>query len=121
MDDRTPVLIGAGQITQRDVDPALALEPVDLMRESARRAADDARLPEAALARLDSVSVVNILSWSYANAPRLLAESIGAQPNEEIYTTVGGNSPQMLVNDTAARIADGNVGLALQAGAEAIH
>jgi len=121
MDECTPILIGAGQITQRDVDPGAALEPVDLMRESARRAAADAGLPEAALARLDSVSVVNILSWSYANAPRLLAERIGAQPNEEIYTTVGGNSPQMLVNDTAARIADGSVGFAILAGVEAMH
>ena len=121
MDDRTPILIGAGQITQRDVDPAAALEPVELMRASAQRAAEDAGLGAAALARLDSVSVVNILSWPYANAPRLLAERLAARPREEIYTTVGGNSPQMLVNDTAARIADGKVGFALLAGAEAMH
>lgn len=121
MDDRTPILIGGGQITERDVDPATALEPVALMREAALRAADDARLPRAALARLDTVAVVNVLSWQYPNAPRLLAEQLGAAPRDEIYTTIGGNSPQMLVDDTARRIAAGEVGLALIAGAEAMH
>lgn len=121
MNDATPVLIGAGQITQRDVAPEAAREPIELMREAARRAADDARLPASVLAELDSVSVVNLLSWPYANAPRLLAERLGATPREEIYTTVGGNTPQWLVNETAARIAQGRVGMALLAGAEAMH
>ena len=121
MDDRTPILIGGGQITQRDVEPAAALEPAALMREAALRAAQDAGLPAGALARLDSVSVVNILCWAYPNPPRLLGAMVGATPREEIYTVVGGNSPQMLVDATAARIADGSVGFALLAGAEAMR
>jgi len=121
MDDRTPILIGGGQITQRDVDPAAALEPAALMREAALRAAEDAGLGAGALARLDAVSVVNILSWPYPNAPRLLGAMLGATPREEVYTAVGGNSPQMLVDRTAARIARGEVGLALIAGAEAMR
>jgi acetyl-CoA C-acetyltransferase len=121
MDERTPILIGAGQITQRDVDPAAALEPVGLMIESARRAAEDAHLDAAALARLDVVAVVNILSWTYSSAPALLAGALGAKPRDLLYSTVGGNTPQWLVNETAARIAAGEVELALLAGAEAMH
>lgn len=121
MDERTPILIGAGQITQRDAEPGAALEPVALMHEAARRAAADARLREATLADLDTVAVVNLLSWTYGNAPRLLAERVGARARDEIYTTIGGNSPQMLVDHVATRIAAGEAGFALLAGAEAMH
>lgn len=121
MNDRTPILIGAGQITQRDVAPEAVQEPVALMRDAARAAASDARLTDAVLARVDVVAVVNLLSWTYANAPRRLAGLLDAHPRDEIYTTIGGNSPQSLVNATAARIARGEVGLALLAGAEVMN
>ena len=120
-DDRTPILIGAGQLTQREVDPAAAKEPVDMMAETARRAAVDAGADARLLARLDSVQVVNLISWPYRNAPRLLAERIGAHPAEALYSTIGGNTPQWLVNETAVKIAAGRVRLALIAGAEAFN
>jgi len=120
-DDRTPILIGAGQLTQRDVEPAEALEPVAMMDAVARRAAADAGVGPAVLARLDALAVVNVFCWPYANAPRLLAERLGSRPAEEITTTVGGNTPQWLVNETAAKIADGRISLALLVGAEAVR
>src|SRR5437773_8082194 len=100
-DDRTPILIRAGQLTQRDVDPAAALEPLAMMVETARRAAADAGADARLLAQLDCVAVVNILAWHYGNAPGLLAAQLGAHPAQQIYTTVGGNTPQWLVNETA--------------------
>ncbi len=121
MDDRTPILIGGGQFTQRDVEPAAAKEPVEMMVECARRAAEDAGADARLLRQLDCVAVVNMIAWHYGNAPRLLAERLEAQPTREIYTTVGGNTPQWLVNETAAQIAAGRVRLALLAGAEAVH
>jgi len=120
IDDRTPVLIGAGQITQRDVAPDEASEPVELMAAAARRAAADAGLDAAALAKLDAVAVVNVLAWACGNAPRLLAERLHATPRREIYTTVGGNTPQWLVTRTMGEIAAGSMRLALIAGGEAI-
>jgi hypothetical protein len=66
-DGHTPILIGAGQLTQRDVEPAEALEPVAMMEAVARSAADDA------------LAVVNVFCWPYANAPRLLGERLGAR------------------------------------------
>ncbi len=121
IDDRTPVLVGCGQLTQRDVDPAAALEPVAMMQEVARAAAEDAGAGAALLARIDSLAVVNCFCWPYGNAPRLLAERLGARPAEELYTTLGGNTPQWLVNETAAKIAAGRVEVALLAGAEAVR
>lgn len=118
--DRWPVLIGAGQFTQREVDPAAALEPLALMAESARRAAADADGGPSVLAELDTIAVVNTIGWHYNNAPGALAALIGAHPSRRIYTHVGGNTPQLLVNEIAAAIAAGTVRCALIAGAEAI-
>ena len=98
-EDRTPVLIGAGQLTQRDVEPADAKEPLAMMDDVARRAAADAGLDVRALDHLDTVAVVNILSWHYANAPALLAARLGATPAHAIYTGVGGNTPQAAAED----------------------
>ncbi|HEV7730652.1 MAG TPA: acetyl-CoA acetyltransferase [Candidatus Binatia bacterium] len=120
-DDRTPILVGAGQLTQRDAEPASALDPLAMMTLAARRAADDAGAGPALLERLDALAVVNVFCWPYRNLPGALAERIGAHPTDAIYTTVGGNSPQWLVNETAQKIADGRVQLALLAGAEAVR
>ena len=120
-DDRTPILVGAGQLTQRDVDPRAAEEPLAMMVACARAAADDAGLRPAALAELDRVAVVNILCWPYGNAPGLVAERLGAHPAEALYSTIGGNTPQSLVADTADAIAAGRVRFALIAGAEAVR
>jgi acetyl-CoA C-acetyltransferase len=120
-DDRAPIVVGAGQLTQRDVEPAQALEPVAMMAAAARIAAADAGAGERLLQGVDRVAVVNVFSYPYGNAPRLLAERVGAQPREEITTTIGGNTPQSLVNLMARRIAAGEVGVALLAGAETVR
>jgi len=119
--EHAPVLVGAGQVTQRNVSPERSLGPLELMVAAARLAAADARIGEQVLRAIDSVAVVNIIAWHYGNAPRLLAEQLGAHPREEIYTTMGGNTPQSLVNQTAAKIAAGRVRVALLAGAEAVY
>ena len=118
--EHAPLLVGAGQITQRDVEPAAALDPIGLMVAAARRAAADAGGGDRLLAAVDTVAVVNVFCRGYANAPRLLAERLGAHPAREITTTVGGNSPQLLVSHVCDAIAAGRVEVALVAGAEAI-
>ena len=42
LNDQTPVLVGAGAVTQREKDPLQSQEAVALMVEAARRAAVDA-------------------------------------------------------------------------------
>src|SRR6187431_3227623 len=108
---RTPVLVGYGQVSQRDEDPAV--EPIDLMAAAARSAADP-RVLEA----VDSVRIVNILSWRYRDPGRLLAQRIRADDATTRYTGVGGNVPQTLVNQACLDIQAGRADIVLIAGAE---
>jgi len=59
--ERTPVIIGVGEFLDRPADPALALEPLALM-EAAVRAAD-ADAGGGFLDRIDSLDVINLISW----------------------------------------------------------
>ena len=119
LDPRTPVLVGVGQVVRRDPDPAIATEPLDLMLEAARCAADDAG--GHLLERLDSIRVVGVLSWRYVNPGLAIGEGLGGvAPRQTVLTSTGGNSPQLLVNETALAIQRGDVGAALLAGAEAM-
>jgi len=119
LDPRTPVIVGAGQLVRRPEDPAAAPEPVDMMRETLEAAAADSGAPDL-LRASDSIRVVQLLSWRYPDPGKLLAERLGASPRETVLTTTGGNSPQMLVNDTAGAIQAGDVDVALIVGAEAM-
>src|SRR6201996_432228 len=112
---RTPVLVGYGQLNHRD-DPAAevnAKEPMDLMAEAARQAADP-RVLEA----VDSISVVNLLSARYRDPGLLLGQRIGADRPATRYSGVGGNVPQSLVNRACLDIQQGRADVVLVAGAE---
>ncbi|MEU0498962.1 acetyl-CoA acetyltransferase [Mycobacterium sp. NPDC006124] len=111
LDPRTPVLVAYGQVNQHDSDPSV--EPVDLMERAARAAAAP-RLLEA----VDSVRIVNLLSWRYRNPGLLLARRIGATRADGRYTAIGGNVPQSLVNQACLDITSGDVDTVLIAGAE---
>lgn len=115
-----PVIAGVGQVTNRARELRDAREPLDLMAEAARRAEEDAGLA-GLLAKADSVRVVSVLSWPSQDPPSDLAARAGAPPGERLYTTIGGNTPQWLVNETAEAIVRGDVRVALLAGAEAMH
>ncbi len=108
---RTPVLVGYGQVNQADEDPDV--EPIDLMAAAARAAADPR-----VLRAVDSVRVVNILSWRYRDPGRLLAHHVGADDAATRYTGVGGNVPQTLVNQACRDIQAGRADVVLIAGAE---
>jgi acetyl-CoA C-acetyltransferase len=114
-----PVIIGVGQFTNHARTLDDAIEPLELMARAARSADEDAG--GGLLSKIDSLKVVNVLSWPYPDAPGLLEERIGASPAEKVYTAVGGDTPQRLVNETAEAIAKGETGLALIAGSEAMH
>lgn len=117
---RLPIIVGVAQLVNRSEGPEDAREPLELMIEVARAAADDAQA-KGLLEQADSVQVVNTVSWSYRDAPGLLAEAIGAQPREKVYTAVGGNAPQWLVSRTADAIVRGDVRLAVIAGGDAMR
>ncbi len=130
-DSRTPILVGCGQITQREKDPGRARSPMDLTADAARAAAEDAGAGAALLAALDTVVVVRSFSdtsWRftspfgrYANPPRSLANRLGASAARRlIYTYAGGNMPQWCVNRLFEMITRGECEAALIAGGEAL-
>ena len=118
LDPRAPVLVGVGQLNNRIDDGAEPLEPIDLVAEALRVAEADSGAARV-LAGADSVRIVNILSWRYTDPGALVAERLGASPGETVHTTGGGNTPQMLVNQTALDIQAGRADLVLLGGAEA--
>lgn len=114
LDPRTPVLVGAGQVNERDG----GVEPVDLIAAAARDAAAQAEAPRL-LECVDSVRLVKMLSWKYRDPGRLVGQRIGASPRHTGYTGNGGNAPQALVNGAAVDIRDGRCSAVLIGGAEA--
>jgi acetyl-CoA C-acetyltransferase len=116
-DPRAPVIIGVGQHVHRPDDPA-PTSPLDLMAEAVRAAAADAGFADVP-STVDSVRVVSMLSYRAGNPAWLLAQQLGISAREHAYTTVGGNTPQSLVNRTALDIAGGLADLVVLTGGEA--
>lgn len=127
MDGTTPVLIGVGQFTYRG-DPAASPSPVALLKIAAERAAADAGLSAAALAAIDALAVAGFTIDApgstrstiphSSNPPASLAKELGAAPGWAVYSHMGGNTPQQLLNVLAQRIARGETELGLAVGAE---
>ena len=117
IDPRTPVIIGVGQYLQRTDDLQSALDPSALMAEATRAAAADAGLSE--LPKITAFRVVGLLSWKYHNVAWNLAQHFGQDPNETAVTSMGGNTPQTLMNATCMDISRGVLDIAVLTGAEA--
>ena len=110
-------MVGVGQYLHREGDP---LEPTDLMVEAVRRAEADAGLAGVA-ASADVVAAVPTFSWRYRDPGRLVADRVGATTARTWYVTVGGNSPQRLLNKLAVEIHEGRADLAVLCGGEAVR
>ena len=100
MDDRLPIIVGVGQVTQRP-GTERPREPLALMAEAARLAQADAGAGDL-LHELDSVRVVNVISWPSRSPAHDLANALAVAPREALYTHIGGNTPQWLVNEVGA-------------------
>ena len=73
------------------------------------------------LGRVDIVAIVQIASWPYPNPGALLARRLDITPRATAVSTVGGNSPQLLVNEFAERIQHGECDVVLIGGAESMY
>ena len=114
-----PVLVGVGQVTERefDVDSSSVL---DLVEQAVYKAAADAGISKASLADLDSLVMVKSFRESTRNSPEALASRIGATRASQWLMPNGGNGPQYLVNRYSEAIANGESRFVLFAGAEAM-
>ena len=116
-DPHAPVIIGVGQTLQHTDDLDEALDPSLLMCSAIGNATVDAGLRS--IPNPQSIRVVNLLTWKYGDPAFLIAQQLGLTPRETVYTTMGGQSPQSLVNTTSAEIQAGRLDLAILAGGEA--
>jgi len=112
----TPVLVGAGTISQRENDAAQALEPLELMVRALERAADDAG-SRALLRDADSIRAARGF-WDYADPCRLIAERFGASHATTEIAEVG-VLQTTLFGRACQAIAEGEAEIMLVTGAEA--
>jgi acetyl-CoA C-acetyltransferase len=118
-----PVIIGVGQINDRDEPdrPAAGLDSLGLM-EAALHAAD-ADASGGWLTRLDSLGVVDQISYpELGDVSAPLAARVGAKPRfcyKSGYAS--GDSPLLLLNEAANRIGAGEIKVAAVAGGEALR
>jgi acetyl-CoA C-acetyltransferase len=115
IDDRTPVIVGAGQHNVREHGS----EPVDLMARCVEHALADAGAP----ALRDAISAVRVVwgVWPYADPGRLVADRIGAPGARTTLTVMGGNQVYDLLDDTASRIQRGELDIAVVCAAETLR
>lgn len=126
-----PVLVGVGQaMSQWDgkSGPAGAPSPLSLMADASKAALADTGASGIAGA-IDAIAVVRIFEDSVpgdrhphghnTNLPGTLARETGTNPRHLVYESVGGQSPQALVNEFAARIHAGEFEAVLISGSEA--
>ncbi len=132
LDPRTPVLVGAGQVSERLGQPGYRRRSAAGLAGDAARAAlaDTLADPGAVAAAIDTVAGVRQFENSFpgaraplgrpGNFPRSVASRIGADPARAVLEVTGGQAPQHLVNEFAGVIAAGDSAVVLLAGAEAI-
>ena len=112
LDPRTPVIIGVGQHSQRVDRGEDALEPVDLMVVAARSRPRRRRRRQPTASAIDSVRTVGCCRGATSNPGALVAERLGVGHDVDSgVSAMGGNSPQMLLNETALDIAAGRASL----------
>jgi acetyl-CoA C-acetyltransferase len=114
------VLVGIGQVSERAAEVVDAREPAELIADAARRADADAGGTRSVLGAVDTVAVVQIVSWRYPDPGRTVAARLGIEPAQSIATQIGGNSPQLLLNHLAREIQARRIRAALLCGGEAI-
>lgn len=115
---RVPVVVGAGQVTNREEDPLVAPDPFDLMADATALALAGAG--SAVAADVDHCWMVHSLSLRHGDPGPVLAGRLGIEGAETRVSGMGGNIPQWLVNRAADLVATGTRPRVLIAGAEAL-
>jgi acetyl-CoA C-acetyltransferase len=131
IDPQTPVLVGVGQCVDHwdGANTAVAPDPSSLRLAAANAALEDCGARGEVLAAINRVIVVRTMLDSVEGAPQpfgrcsnppgTLAAGLGIANVRLIYSVVGGDQPQALVNEAADAIFSGVADTILIAGAEA--
>jgi acetyl-CoA C-acetyltransferase len=117
--DRTPVIIGVGQISDRPADDAQGLDSLGLIRAALAAAEHDVGTT---CGRLDWLGVVDQISFPDPDIHRHLASALPRCPTHITRTRdASGDGPVKLLNDAANAIGRGEVAIAAAVGAEALR
>src|SRR3984893_4993127 len=100
-DDRIPVIVGVGEITDRPADLKSGLEPLTLLEQALKRAEADSGVE--LLGEIGSLDIVNFLSWRYRDPEIQLSQRLGIRPKHAYYGPVGGESPIRYLHDAVQR------------------
>lgn len=131
IDPATPILVGVGQTTLHwdGASPEDAPSPQGLQVAAALAALGDSAAADALVGAIDAVFVIRANLDSVAgtrhpfgrcaNPPATLTASLGISGARHVYSVVGGDQPQALVNEAAEAIHRGETRAVLIAGAEA--
>ena len=119
--ERTPVIVGVGQVNDRPAHPADGRDPAALMAEALRRADCDAG--GGWLAECESLAVVTQFAWPRLNPlDGRLAAALGIDPaHREQTAKPNGDSPIRLLNEAANRIGAGEARVCAIVGGEALR
>ena len=116
LDPRTPLLIGAGAVVQREEDPSRAAEPLELMARALEAAAADAGSPDW-LAKADWIAAPRGF-WQYPDPCRALGDRFGATKAQSLVAEVGVLQTTLFAEAVGA-IQSGAARVVLVTGAEA--
>ncbi len=129
IDPSLPIIVGVGEHSLPAVDLSIPCAPVDLAAVAAQRALADSGCAEALRASIDVVAFIRLFvdigSWAplpfgkSTKPPRSLCQRLGIAPPHAVYSKIGGNAPQMLLNEYAEKIVRGECRALLLAGGEA--
>lgn len=125
-DESAPVIVGVGEASRNTVLTVWPC-PSDLAGAAIRAALADSGQPQAVAAAIDTIAAirsfedsgVSMGTGSPENVPEAYGAAGGIRAQHMIYSDVGGQSPQALVNELAGAIRRGQIEVAVIVGAEA--
>lgn len=125
----TPILVGCAQFVQK-CEPADSKTPVELLSDVARQAIQDAGDPASILPAVDTLIAISSTTsevefyqlpiGNLPNPPKSIAKALGIDPQHLFTTHTGGNTPQMIVNQFAEKIVQGEAEVVLVTGGEVL-
>ncbi|MBT4519940.1 MAG: acetyl-CoA acetyltransferase, partial [Halieaceae bacterium] len=125
----TPIIVGIGQVCEREPDTDALSSPIELAATAGQRACEDAGSSGDIQDMIDVVAGVRMFSdmggpWPASfgraeNYPRAVAARLGIDPEHASYSFGSGNAPQALVNYWCGQIHQQQARAVLLVGSEA--
>lgn len=128
IDKRTPVIVGVGDFIDRSKEDGL--NPQELLARACEQAIQDSGIQSlnehidylgVVRFTIDFLTATNQSNFQYSNFPRTLANKLNISAKNEVYAPMGGNSPQVLLEDALIKMSNGETDCALLAGGEALQ